>query len=397
MRLFNRLRKRLLVAGLASLLTAYPASAGVPGGSNVNVTSTSEIVNITEVTELTNDVILENLYHIMGNVEQRNVWQEKKKKNKKKGKLFRKYWNVEVIVSEPEFAEALADVKAQLACLSNVPGRRNNHFSITQDEQTDQYLDQVSQSYSEEITGQTSETTQTIDDNGAQFGIDYIGDPGNYLTWIAIGEDDVNVDINRLTTNTTFVDATTTTEYNSVAVWTVSALRTISPLILDMDGDGKIQASGGKWLPHTSLDKDRMAFFDFYGDRFPVLMEWAGPDDGLLCQPNADGSIDGTNLFGTASGFANGFEALRMKDADGDGKIAGDELAGLAVWTDTNSDARPQKGEVKSLQEHNITELSVRHKQYVSAFVRDGKTERMYDWWPQTYELNRVRLMPRNS
>ena len=79
------------------------------------------------------------------------------------------------------------------------------------------------------------------------------------------------------------------------------------------------------------------------------------------------------------------------------GKISGDELKGLAVWTDLNSDARVQAGEVKSLAEHNITELSLNHKQYVSSFVRDGKTERMFDWWPQTFELNRVRLMPRKG
>jgi len=255
----------------------------------------------------------------------------------------------------------------------------------------------VSQTYTEDVTGQTSSFNQTVDSNGAQFGVDYIGDPSNYQTWIAIGPNDVNVDVNQVTTNTTFLDATTTTEYNSVAVWSVSALRTISPLLLDIDGDGAIQASGGQWLPHTKLNKDRMAFFDFHGDRFPVLMEWPGPSDGMLCQPNADGSINGTNLFGTAGGFKNGYEALRTKDADGNGKISGDELAGLAVWTDLNSDARPQKGEVKSLQEHNITELSLKHRQYVSSYVRDGKTERMFDWWPQTYELNRVRLMPKNG
>lgn len=390
--LFRRFRKRLFAVGLASILTALPAVAGVPGGSNVNVNVTAETVNLTEVNNIVNDVILENLYHIMGTVERRNVWKRASAKAK-----IPKFWEVEVIVSEADFAEALADVKTQLADLSYVPGRRNQTFSILQDEQTGQSLDQVSQTYSEEVTDQTSDFNQTVDSNGAQFGVDYIGDPANYQTWIAIGPNDVNVDVNQVTTNTTFIDATTTTEYNSVAVWTVSALRTISPLLLDMDSDGAIEASGGQWLPHTTLNKDRMAFFDFHGDRFPVLMEWPGPNDGMLCEPEADGSIDGTNLFGTATGFKNGYEALRTKDSDGNGKISGEELAGLAVWTDLNSDARPQKGEVKSLEEHNITELSVRHKQYVSSYVRDGKTERMFDWWPQTYELNRVRLMPKNS
>ena len=49
------------------------------------------------------------------------------------------------------------------------------------------------------------------------------------------------------------------------------------------------------------------------------------------------------------------------------------------------------------MAEHKITELSVKHKSYVASFVKDGESERMYDWWPQTYELNRVRLMPKKS
>jgi hypothetical protein len=200
-----------------------------------------------------------------------------------------------------------------------------------------------------------------------------------------------------VTTNTEFIDAITTTEYNEIAVWTVSALRTISPLLLDMDGDGAIQASGGKWLPHNTLHKERMAFFDFHGDRFPILMEWPGPNDGILCEPKADGSIDGTDLFGTATGFDNGYEALRVKDLNGDGKINGNELKGLAIWSDLNSDARPQSGEVKSLAAHNITELSLKHNKFVASYVKDGKSERMFDWWPQTFELNRVRLMPKRG
>ena len=385
--LFKSFRRKLFTLGFACALVA-PVAAGGPGGnSNVNVNINTETVNLTEVNEVFNDVILESLWEIVGSVERRNIWDTSKPPE---------FWDIEVTVSDAEFASALADVKTQLFDLAYVPGR-NTTYSVFQDEKTGERLDQVSQTYEESQTGSTSEFEQNVNTNGAVNGVDYIGDPNDYSTWIAIGPSDVNIDVNQVTTNTTFIDAVTTTEYNSVAVWTVSALRTISPLLLDMDGDGAIQASGGQWLPHREPDRERMAFFDFHGDRFPVLMEWPGPNDGILCEPNADGSIDGTNLFGTASGFANGYEALRTKDANNDGKINGSELAGLAIWTDLNSDARPQKGEVKSLAEHKVTELSVKHKNYVATFVKDGESERMYDWWPQTYELNRVRLMPKKS
>lgn len=386
--LSKRFRRKLFCLGFACALVA-PVAAGVPGGnSNVNVNINTDTVNLTEVNEVFNDVILESLWEIVGKAERRNIW------NKSKPPEF---WEIEVTVSEAEFASALADVKTQLETLTELPGRRFQYFEIQQDEQTDQRLDQLQQTYEEVQTGQTSSFSETIDNNGAVLGQDYIGNPDDYSTWIAIGPNDVNVDVNQVTTTTTFIDAVTTTEYNSVAVWTVSALRTISPILLDMDGDGAIQASGGQWLPHREPHRERMAFFDFHGDDFPVLMEWPGPNDGILCEPDADGSIDGTNLFGTATGFKDGYEALRTKDSNDDGKLNGQELKGLAVWMDQNSDARPQPNEVSSLAAHNITELSVKHKNYVASYVKDGEAQRMFDWWPQTYELNRVRVMPKKT
>ena len=382
---FGRFARDLGVVCVTFLLFSPAALAGVPGGSTVNVNVQTETVNTTNVNTVVNDVILESLWNIIGNAERRNIWNRNKPPE---------FWEIELTVSDAEFSTALADVKSQLYDLTNVPGRRNT-YTILQDEQIGEELQQVSQSFEEVITNETSETTESVNANGAQFGVDYIGDPSNYLTWIAIGDDDVNVDVNQVTTNTTFLDSITTTEYNHLAVWRVSTLRTISPLLLDMDGDGKIQASGGRWLPHRELDQSRMAFFDFHGDKFPVLMEWAGPQDGILVEPTQNGHIDGTNMFGTATGFKNGFEALRVKDENNDGKITGSELKSLSIWMDKNGDARPQAGEVKSVSEHGISRLNLKHKRYASSFVRDGKTERLFDWWPQTFELSRVRIIPK--
>lgn len=380
-------KKKLWLLGIVSLVAAAPAFAGVGRASTVNVNVNTSTVNQTQVNQVVNDVILESLWKIIGKTEQRNVYTPSTPP---------KFWELEVTVSDAEFAGALAQMKTDLDTLNNAPGRHNT-YTVLQDEQTGSGLEQVSQTYEETQTGQSSQFNETVNANGAQYGVDYIGDPGNYLTWIAVGANNVNVDVNQITTVTTFVDGLTTTSYNQVAVWQISTLRTISPLLLDMDGDGAIQASGGQWLPHQKTHRERMAFFDFHGDKFPVLMEWPGPKDGILCEPRPDGSIDGTRLFGTANGFKDGYEALRVRDTNNDGKISGDELRGLAIWTDLNSDARPQKGEVKALAEHGVSELSLRHKNYVASFQRDGKSYRMFDWWPQTFELNRVRLAPKNA
>ncbi len=383
----SKFQKQCAKVGIAFLFISVPVWAGVAAPGSVNVNVNTSTVEQTEVNQVVNDVILESLWQIMGKTELRNIWNTS---------VAPKFWELEVTVADSEFATALADMKTQLEQLSNTPGRRTTYNTL-QDEQTGSRLDQVSQTYEETQTGQNVTFQENVNANGAQEGVDYIGDSSNYLTWIAITPNDVNVDVDQVTTVTTFLDALTTTEFNQVAVWQVSTLRTISPLLLDLDGDGAIQASGGQWLPHSKTDRQRMAFFDFHGDKFPVLMEWPGPQDGILCQPRQDGSIDGTRLFGTATGFKDGYEALRTKDTNNDGKITGPELNDLAVWTDSNTDARPQSGEVKSLASQGITELSLNHKKFVSSYVKNGKSQRMFDWWPQTYELNRVRIAPKKA
>lgn len=384
----DKFKNGITALGLGMALGLTPVSAGVPdGNATVNVNVTTSTTTVDQVTEIANDVILESVWMVLGTAYREN----------KKGKIPPpKFWNIELTVSDAELASAVADIKSELYDLAVIPGRRNS-YSVVQDEQTGQELTSVSQSYEEVLSGQETTSQETVDANGAVFGVDYIGDPNDYNTWIAIGADDVNVDVNQVTTTTNFIDAITSTEYQSVAVWSVTGVQSVSPLLLDMDGDGAIQASGGEWLPHRELYNERMAFFDFHGDRFPVLMEWPGPNDGILCRPKEDGSIDGTSLFGTSTGYRDGYRALRVLDKNSDGKIKGEELDSLYVWQDSNSDARPQDGEVQSVASHNITELSLHHKDYASVFVRDGKTERMYDWWPKTFELNRVRLMPKKT
>ena len=187
-------------------------------------------------------------------------------------------------------------------------------------------------------------------------------------------------------TNTVITDVT-----QKHTVYQVEAKYLISPIVLDLDGDGAIQASDGQYLAHDTFS-NRVAMFDFFGNGFPVLMEWVGPNDGLLCRPAADGSVKGTDLFGTANGMANGYEEMASLDKDNDGKLQGEELEGLCVWTDLNGNAIAEKGEVKSLQELGITSLSWHHIDYRATFERNGKTYRSFDWWPNCREMRKVNL-----
>ena len=189
---------------------------------------------------------------------------------------------------------------------------------------------------------------------------------------------------------------TTTTRYTGqaeVTVYEVSGSKYVSPLVLDLAGQGRLEASGGDWLPHaTRFDRKRVALFDFYANGFEVMMEWVGPQDGLLLEPHADGTVDGSCLFGTTGGFLNGFDKLATRDLNHDGVISGHELDGLQVWQDRNGNARIDEGELRSVKALGITEISLRHSNYRSTFVMNGGRRVMWDWWPTALELKKVRV-----
>lgn len=185
------------------------------------------------------------------------------------------------------------------------------------------------------------------------------------------------------------VTTTTTITGNRTVTYQLSADRAYSPIVLDLDGDGKIEASNGQYLAHDSFS-DKVVAFDFFGNGFPVLTEWVGANDGLLCRPNADGSVKGTNLFGIANGFDNGYEEMASLDVDNSGSLEGAELKDLRVWTDVNANGIAEANELKTLDELGITSIKVSHNNYASTFVRNGQTFKSFDWWPNCREMRKV-------
>lgn len=379
---FKRKLRWLGVVGATSLVLCAPAFAGASDPSTITIDTKNVTKTTNHVTEITNREILNYLYDITGHASLKD--------NSHGGQV--SHWYIERTVSDSEFASALAEIKTLLqGDVYSVPGRTASYTSS--DYKTGERFDLVSTTHENVTTGTETNNYQDISATG-EAGVDYVtGDSSDPSDWVALN--DVTVTVTNTTDIVNFIDSITTEFGNDVTMWQVEVSRLISPLLLDLDGNGAIEASNGNWLPHSKVDKKRLAVFDFYGDKFPVMMEWPGPNDGILCAPKADGSIDGTRMFGTATGFANGYEALRARDANNDGVISGAELEGLAVWTDLNSDAKPQAGEVKSLGEMGITELSVNHKKYVSSFKMNGQNQRMFDWWPLTFELNKVKAAPK--
>ncbi len=198
------------------------------------------------------------------------------------------------------------------------------------------------------------------------------------------------------TTNIAHTDKyrkTTVTTKRDVTYYNEHTVKSISPIVLDLDGDGKLEASNGQWEPHSySFDKTRVALFDFHANGFPVLTEWVGPNDGLLVRPYEDGSVDGSCLFGSNRGYDHGYEAMAALDFDNNGKLENTELAGLMIWQDKNTNAVVDDGELLTLESLGITSLGVTHDNLKGSYTRNGQTFTSYDWWPTTVELRKKNM-----
>ena len=108
-----------------------------------------------------------------------------------------------------------------------------------------------------------------------------------------------------------------------------------SPIILDLNGDGV-----------RTIGVEDGVHFDHDGNRFAEKTGWVSAEDALLVwDKNRNGLIDdGSELFGNnytlkdGSKAANGFEALKEFDSNGDGVVdARDDRWGeLQLWQDRN-------------------------------------------------------------
>jgi hypothetical protein len=58
--------------------------------------------------------------------------------------------------------------------------------------------------------------------------------------------------------------------------------------------------------------------------------------------------------------WSNGYEALALLDSDKDGRVANKELEPVALWFDTNRDAKVDSGEIRTASSEGITALFFR-------------------------------------
>lgn len=148
-----------------------------------------------------------------------------------------------------------------------------------------------------------------------------------------------------------------------------------TPIGIDLDRSGSVERIDGEF----SIDID--------GDgRVDVLREWFAPSEGILVDtthPMVGGVVASKHLFGAdREEYHDGFEKLAALDTNADGMVAGEEMEGLAVWIDSNSNAVVEEGELFSLDTFDIVGLSTFHKDLKSyAILLDGSFMLMEDLW----------------
>lgn len=145
-----------------------------------------------------------------------------------------------------------------------------------------------------------------------------------------------------------------------------------SPIALDLTGQGRVERINGDFV--VDIDGNGVS---------EAVTQWFAPSAGILITGNPVGKISGEHMFGNVSGIhADGFSELATLDKNTDGALQGDELRGLSIWNDLNSDTVVDKGETSSLESHKITSLAVNHYKYMARAIKsDGTSILMEDVW----------------
>jgi hypothetical protein len=135
--------------------------------------------------------------------------------------------------------------------------------------------------------------------------------------------------------------------------------RAITPIAIPM-----LAGLGSKDI----IDLSATVAFDLDGSGRDQHCQWLKPELAawLVHDPQANGEISSAlQLFGNRSFnlmLADGYAAMRLLDDNGDNRLSGQELTGLALWSDRNADGISDKGEVRPVQDLGITFLSCKSR-----------------------------------
>ena len=162
--------------------------------------------------------------------------------------------------------------------------------------------------------------------------------------------------------------------------------RAISPILISFDRRAALT---------DLLAPEKPVRFDLAGDGLGRQWPWVKPTVGILVwDPKRTGRItSGLQLFGNVTWWLfwkDGYEPLAALDNDGNGRLEGAELRGIAVWFDRNGNGVSDPGEVVSLSSLGIKRIAARSTGLQGGVpanpqgvqLRDGSFLATVDWTP---------------
>jgi len=161
----------------------------------------------------------------------------------------------------------------------------------------------------------------------------------------------------------------------------------ITPIVFRVTGDAPTM------LEDLLADESTPVLFDLDADGEPELRPWVNPDTAILVwDPNNTGQItSGQQLFGNMTFFmlfSNGYRALDSLDNNRDGQLSGEELTGLSLWHDANTNGISEPGEVTPIGQTHIQSIATQqtashgiHPMNAAGLtLEDGSTRPTWDW-----------------
>ncbi len=162
--------------------------------------------------------------------------------------------------------------------------------------------------------------------------------------------------------------------------------RPITPILISFDRHASLR---------DLLAPEKQVDFDLAGDRSGRNWPWVKPTTGILVwDPQHTGHItSGLQLFGSVTWWLfwkDGYEPLAALDDNHNGWLEGQELQGVSVWFDRNSNGVADSGEVISLKSLGIRRIAVHSASQtdggptnpIGIELRDGSPLSTFDWTP---------------
>ena len=159
----------------------------------------------------------------------------------------------------------------------------------------------------------------------------------------------------------------------------------ITPIILPVDGTARLRDLMGE--PGHGVR------FDLVGAGQPARWQWVSPRAAFLVwDGDRTGTVkSGRQLFGSTTWWviwSNGYQPLAALDDDGNGVLEGEELRGLSIWHDRNTNGVCEAGELVSVADWDITGIVCKPATVVEGCpshpagirFRDGSTRPSFDW-----------------